>query len=104
MVGIIITKHPQNQTVCEGGNVTVTCGFYGINLIPNWIIGNTTFGASNINNNDMLFTPNTNNTNDTVLILFSITASLNGTEFQCEFQLNPPVYSFIGKLTIMGKA
>ena len=100
----MITKPPQNQTVCEGDNVTITCGFDGSNdIIPNWIINNRTFGNNAITADDMLYAPNVNNTNDTVLIMLSVTASMNGTRTQCELQTRNPVYSSIAVLTITGK-
>lgn len=99
----MITKHPQNQIACVRDNVTITCGFYGLPILPNWIIGNRTFGNMEINNNATLYVPIVNNTNDTVLIVLSVSTSFNGTASQCEFQTMQPMYSSVGKLTIMGK-
>ena len=99
----MITKHPQNQTVCKGDNVTITCGYFGLPITPNWIIGDRTFGNTAIMDDDTLYAPSVNSTNDTVLIVISVTASLNGTKTQCEFQTRSAVYSSVGKLTVMGK-
>ena len=98
-----ITRPPQDQTVCEGDNVTITCGFDGIDIIPNWIIDGNTFGNTNIMANSMLYAPNVTNTNDTVLIMLSVTASMNGTRTQCELNLRDPILSSTAVLTIMGK-
>ena len=101
---IIITKPPQDQTVCEGDNVIITCGFDGIDIIPNWIIDGNVFGNTDIMANNMLYAPNVTNTNDTVLIVLSVTASMNGTRTQCELNIRNPILSSTAVLTIMGKA
>ena len=51
-----------------------------------------------------LYAPNVNNTNDTVLIMLSVTASMNGTRTQCELNARNSILSSTAVLTIMGKA
>ena len=100
----MFTQQPQDQTVCEGDNVTITCGFLGGNLRPNWIIGNMTFGSRDIMNNDRLYVPVVSNTSDTMLIILSVPLSMNGTGTQCEIPTLMVEYSVVGVLTVIGKA
>ena len=51
-----------------------------------------------------LYAPNVNNTNDTVLIMLSVNASMNGTRTQCELNTRNPILSSTAMLTIMGKS
>ena len=62
-----------------------------------------TFGNTGIKSDPTLYSPDVNNTNDTVLIMLEVTASMNGTQTQCEFQFRDPIYSSTAVLTIMGK-
>ena len=100
----MITQPPQNQTICEGDNVTITCGFTDSDITPNWIIDNITLGRHEIMANNRLYVPYVNDTSDTVLIMLSINASMNGTRTQCDIPTRTPIFSAVGVLTIMGKA
>ena len=100
----MFTQQPQDQTVCEGDNVTITCGFLGGNVRPNWIIGNMTLGTRDIMSNDRLYVPEVSNTSDTVLIILSVPLSMNGTGTQCEVPTLTVEYSVVGVLTVIGEA
>lgn len=54
--------------------------------------------------NNMLYVPDVTNTTDTVLIMLSVTASMNGTRTQCELNTLDSILSSTAVLTIMGKA
>ena len=99
----MIIKPPQNQTECEGDNVTITCGFVGIEIRPNWIIDNKILGFQDIRRNDTLYSPEVNDTNDTALIVLSVTSSWNGTRIQCELHTLEVIHSSVGELTVMGR-
>ena len=100
----MFTQQPQDQTICEGDNVTITCGFLGGNVRPNWIIGNMTLGTRDIMNNDRLYVPDVDNTTDVMLIILSVPLSMNGTITQCEIPTLVVEYSVVGVLTVMGEA
>ena len=101
---VVITHPPQNQTICEGDNVTITCGFTDSDITPNWIIGNLTLGRLEIMFDNRLYVPDVNDTNDTVLIMLSINAAMNGTTTQCEIPTRVVLFSSVGVLTVMGEA
>jgi len=103
-IGVVITSPPQNNVVCVGDEVNITCGYnFSIQVPPVWIIGGQTYSGSNIENSTIFELPEVTDTIDTVLILYSADESFNQTSFQCEFQFHPPVQSTTGVLTVMGK-
>jgi len=100
----VITIPPQNETVCVGDEVNITCGYtFIISLIPVWLISGRTFSVVDINNSDLYNSPDVANLTDTVLTVTSITGSMNGTTFQCEFTVQPTLLSSVGTLTVYGK-
>ena len=103
--GLIITKPPQNDAVCIGDEVNITCGYiYSVKLAPVWKISGQTFSVSNIAHSSLYNAPLVDDSEDTLLTVYSATAKMNGTTFQCEFTFRLPTLSSIGKLTVMGKS
>ena len=102
--GVIITNPPQDDVVCIGDNVNITCGYeFSVQLAPVWIIGGRTYSVSDIMRSSLYNSPIVTNTTDTVVTVNAATAQLNRTTFLCEFTVHPIVMSSIGTLTVMGK-
>jgi len=105
--GIVITDPPQDNIVCVGDKVNITCGYelYGFSLplIPVWKINGRTYFDTDITESSLYSSPEVTNLMDTVLIVNSATAPMNGTKFQCEFTVYPIVNSLVGTLTVMGE-
>ena len=100
----VITIPPQNETVCVGDEVNITCGFtFSVPIVPVWLISGRSFSVLDIINSDLYNSPVVANVTDTVLTVTSIARSMNGTTFQCEFTLQPILLSSIGTLTVYGK-
>ena len=100
----VITNPPQNETVCVGEEVNITCGYtFIVSLAPVWLINERTFSVVDIKDSDSYNSPVVANMTDTVLTVTSITGSLNATTFQCEFTVQPTLLSSIGTLTVYGK-
>lgn len=100
---LVITKPPQDDVVCIGDKVNITCGYeFGVPLAPVWIIGGQTYSVSDIMNSSLYNSPMVD-TADTVLTIYSAIAPMNRTTFQCEFTVKPIVMSSVGILTVMGK-
>jgi len=102
--GPVITNPPQDEMVCVGDEVNITCGYtFIVPLVPVWLINGRTFSVVDIRDSDLYNSPVVANRTDTVLTVTSITGTMNGTTFQCEFTVQPTLLSSIGTLTVYGK-
>jgi len=102
--GLVITNPPQDNIVCVGDEVNITCGYnVSVQITPVWRIGGQPFSGSDIENSTIFESPMVTDNLDTVLLVYSADESLNQTTFQCEFTFHPPVLSSTGVLTVMGK-
>ncbi|XP_065917294.1 protein sidekick-2-like isoform X2 [Dysidea avara] len=98
-----ITIPPQDNVVCVGDEVNITCGYIHIaNLSPTWIIGGVSHSPSEIVDSNMYHLPVVSNSEDTILTINSVSEEMNETTIQCELPISPPVYSSNGTLTVMG--
>ena len=91
--------------MCVGDEeVNITCGYtFTVSFFPVWLINGRTFSVVDIRNSDLYNSPVVAKRMDTVLTVTSITGSMNGTTFQCEFTVQPTLLSSIGTLTVYGK-
>ena len=97
---LVITNPPQNETVCVGDEVNITCGYtFIIRLNPVWRINDQQFSPSRLNQT-IYRMPKISNTSNTVLTVYSAHETMNQTSFQCLIQSN---LSSAGLLTVMGK-
>jgi len=91
--------------VCVGDEVNITCGYnFSIQITPVWRINGKPFRAENIESSSSFGSPLVTSGIDTVLTVYSSDELMNKTTFKCEFLIDPPVYSPIGTLTVMGKS
>ena len=86
LTDLVITNPSQNETVCVGDEVNITCGysFSGVTLTPVWRIDDQPFSES-VLNRTIYGLPMIDNTNNTVLTVYSVHETMNQTSFQCEF-------------------
>jgi len=100
--GLVITNPPQNATVCAGDDVNITCGYtYSTPLFPIWVIGEQSYTRREITLSSEYDSPSVNNSEDTLLTVYSVSILNNQTTFQCHFQLLTT--SSYGTLTVMGE-
>ena len=99
-----MTNPPQDNVVCFGDEVNITCGYnFSVIIPPVWRINQKTYSPSDIMDHTMFESPNVTNSMDTILTVYTTHEMRNQTTFRCELQLVPPVLSSVGKLTLMGK-
>ena len=82
LADLVITNPPQNEMVCNGDEVNITCGysFSGVTLTPVWEINNQAFSSS-VLNRTIYGLPIVYNSNETVLTLYFAAETMNQTTF-----------------------
>ena len=95
---VIITRPPENTTVCGGSDVNISCGYQWATALPvTWIINGTSFTQQEIMNS-LLYQLNNPNTPTTLsLTVFSINGS---TTFQCTVLSTLNITSTLGTVTV----
>ena len=95
---LVITKPPENTTVCRGNAVTISCGYRSPTPLPvTWIINGTSFTQQ-----EVVDSPLYQLNNPTSPSIFTLTAlSINGTTtFQCMIHSTPSITSTLGTITV----
>ena len=101
---LVITNPPQDNVVCVGDEVNITCGYnFSVLIPPIWRINQKAYSPSDIMNHTMFESPMVTNSMDIILTVYTTHEMRNQTTFRCEFQLLLPVSSSVGRLTLMGK-
>ena len=97
---VIITRPPQTITVCRGSEVTISCGYCDVTVLPvTWIINSTLLTQDEVLNSS-LYQLNHLTTPD---ILSLTVLSINGnTTFQCMFHSTPHTTSRLGRVIVAG--
>ena len=93
---VIITRPPQEITVCRGSKVTMRCGYQCPDALPvTWIINGTSLTQDEVLNSP-LYQLNHHTTSGTVF-------SINGTTtFRCMFHSTPNTISRVGRVIVAG--
>ena len=98
---VIITRPPENTTVCRGSDVIISCGYQSpIVLTPRWVINNVELSATGIMMSDVYELNNHSTPNATSLTVLSINDT---TTIQCVIPLSDEVFSSVGTVTVIGK-
>ena len=97
----IITKPPEDTTVCQGGNVTISCEYNStISLSISWIINQSRFRLMELMNMSDNYVPNDSQPDMTSLTVLSLKYTTN---FSCVIPLAPEVFSLVGTVLVLGK-
>ena len=98
---VIISKPPENITVCRGSDVTISCGYqWASGLDVTWIINGTSFDQSAIENSPLYQLNNGNTPIRVSLTIFSINDT---TTIQCIVHSTPnTTTSTLGKISLTG--
>ena len=97
---VIITRPPENTTVCRGSNVTISCGYSSGRALPvTWIINGTSFTQQEVVDSPLYQLINPASPNALSLTVFSINYT---TTFQCivHSTLNTSTSSTLGIVTV----
>ena len=97
---VIISKPPENITVCRGSDVNISCGYqWSSRLHVTWIINGTSFDQSAIENSPLYQLNNPATPKGISLTIFSI----NGNSFiQCIVHSTPNTTSTLGIISVTG--
>ena len=69
--GLVITNPPQDNVVCVGDEVNITCGYnLSVQVILVWRINGWLFTASNIENSSSFESPSVTSGIDTVFVIY----------------------------------
>ena len=95
---VIITRPPENTTVCGGSDVNISCGYVTATALPvTWIINGTSFTQQEIVNSPLYQLNNPNTPTTLSLTVFSINGT---TTFQCTVLSTPNTTSILGTVTV----
>ena len=95
---VIISRPPENITVCRGSDVTISCGYLSASrLYVSWIINGTSFDQSAIENSPLYQLNNPVTLMRTSLTIFSINDT---TTVQCIVHSTPSATSTLGKIIV----
>ena len=94
---MIITRSPENITVCGGSRVIISCGYNSTTALPvTWIINETLFSTEEIVDSPLYRLNNPGNPKTFSLTVFSINGT---TTFQCIVHSTPHTTSTLGTVT-----
>ena len=97
----IISKPPENITVCRGSDVTISCGYDSASIFPiTWIINGTSFDQSAIMNSPLY---QLNNPTTPIVISLTIFSINDTTTVKCIVHSTPnTASSTLGKISVTG--
>ena len=98
---VIISRPPENITVCRGSDVTISCGYqWASRLDVTWIINGTSFDQSAIENSPLYQLNDPTSPMRISLTIFSINDT---TTVQCIVHSTPnTAISILGKISLTG--
>ena len=95
---VIISRPPENITVCRGSDVTISCGYLWASRLPvTWIINRTSFNQSAIENSPLYQLNNPTTPMGISLTIFSINDT---TTVQCIIHSIPNTTTTLGKIIV----
>ena len=97
---MIITAPPENTTVCKDSDVTISCGYQSVRILPTaWLINGTVFTQQTLRDSPLYQLNNPFIPRSYSLTVFSISGN---TTFQCIVQSAPSRTSMLGTVTVIG--
>ena len=97
---MIISRPPENITVCRGSDVTISCGYqWASRLYVTWIINGTSFDQSAIENSPLY---QLNNPASPMTISLTIYSINDTTTVQCIVYSTPSATSTLGIISLTG--
>ena len=109
---VVITRNPENQTICVGDTAVMNCGYYSIFLsghvlIPLAYINGTLYGTyPGVNfpaGLPLQYIALANDTNANRIIVGPVSEQAIGMiNFECYYTLIPPIFSTTAVLTVEG--
>ena len=97
---VIISRPPENITVCRGSDVTISCGYqWASTFYVTWIINGTSFDQSAIENSPLY---QLNNPTIPKKISLTIFSNNDTTTVQCIVHSTPNTTSTHGKVAVTG--
>ena len=98
---VIITRPPQKKiTVCRGSEVTISCGYCDVTVLPvTWIINGTLLTQDEVLNSS-LYQLNHFTTPD--ILSLTVLSINHTTTFQCMFHSTPHTTSRPGRVIVAG--
>ena len=95
---VIISRPPENTTVCRGSDVTISCGYqWASRLYVTWIINGTSFNQSTLENSPLYQLNNPASPMGISLTIFSINDT---TTVQCIVHSTPNTTSTLGIISV----
>ena len=95
---VIISRPPENATVCRGSDVNISCGYqWASRLYVTWIINGTSFNQSTLENSPLYQLNNPASPKGISLTIFSINDT---TTVQCIVHSTPNTTSTLGIISV----